>query len=72
LTALNFPAGEQVQRPGFDGVVEARQGNEFVPAGISRWEMGVDKEVKAKADSDFEKRTTAVPPKSDSTRSSCS
>lgn len=62
LRALNFPAGEQVQRPGFDGVVDAPQGNEFVPTGLSRWEMGVDKSPKGKADDDFTKRTAAVPP----------
>src|SRR5262249_46153644 len=60
LTVLNFPADEQVQSPGFDGDVETIQGNEFVPAGASRWEMGVDKSPKGKADEDFEKRTAKV------------
>ncbi len=62
LQALNFPAGEQVQRPGFDGVVEALQGNEFVPTGLSRWEMGVDQDPKGKAEKDFTKRTEDVSP----------
>ena len=61
VTVLNFPADEQVQRPGFDGDVETPEGNEFVPAGASGWEMGVDKSPKGKADDDFEKRTSEVP-----------
>ncbi len=60
LTVLNFPADEQVQRPGFDGHVETTQGNEFVPSGASSWEMGVDKDPKGKADKDFQKRTENV------------
>src|SRR5262245_8905295 len=62
LTVLNFPAGEQVHRPGFDGDVEAPHGNRFVPAGVSGWEMGVEKNPKGKADEDFEKRTAEIPP----------
>jgi hypothetical protein len=57
LATWNFPAVEQVQRPGFDGVVETPAGNEFVPTGISWWEMGVDKDPKTKAQGDFDKRT---------------
>src|SRR5262245_21526132 len=58
---LNFPAWEQTQRPGFDGVVEVQEGNQYVPRGRSGWEMGVDKNPKAKADADFQKRTEEVP-----------
>src|SRR6516165_2890556 len=61
LAAWNFPAAEQVQRPGFDGVVETPVGNEFVPAGLTRWEMGVDKDPKAKAQADFDKRMAETP-----------
>src|SRR5450759_626847 len=50
VESCNFPAWEQVQRPGFDGEVEASQGNQFVPAGRSGWEMGVTKDVKEKAE----------------------
>lgn len=61
LEKVNFPAGEQGRRPGFDGVVEAPEGNEYVPTGSSRWEMGVDKDPKGKAETDFTKRSAAVP-----------
>lgn len=58
---VNFPAGEQGRRPGFDGVIETVEGNEYVPVGASRWEMGVDKDPKGKAEDDFTKRSAAVP-----------
>ena len=54
---VNLPAGEQVQRPGLDGVVEVAKGNSFVPGGKSVWEMGVQVDKKGKADKDFAKRT---------------
>jgi len=53
----DFPAGEGVQRPGWDGILESASGSEFVPLGISRWEMGVDKDPASKAEDDFEKRS---------------
>src|SRR5262249_42140279 len=57
VTRTEFPAGEQVQRPGWDGVVEAAEQEAFVPAGTSAWEMGVDKDPKGKAEDDLKKRT---------------
>ena len=51
-----FRAGEGVQLGGWDGIVEIEQGNAFVPDGLSAWELSVEKKVKAKADSDYEKR----------------
>lgn len=57
LDELDFPAHESVQRPGFDGVVLCSSGNAWVPSGRSVWELSVDKDVKGKADGDFEKRT---------------
>src|SRR5437899_1052044 len=59
VKSLNFPAYEQVQRPGFDGQAEAQDDNQFVPSGISGWEMGVG-DPKEKADKDFKKRTKEI------------
>src|SRR5258708_39489367 len=53
---LEAPAGEQTQRPGWDGLVEASAHAEFVPQGVSAWEMGVDKDSRKKAEADFAKR----------------
>ncbi len=55
---VEFPSGDQVQRPGWDGlVVDADEGHEFVPAGTSVWELGVEKLPKQKAEKDYFKRT---------------
>ena len=53
---IEFPAHEQVARPGWDGIVEAREEDAFVPAGTSGWELGVEKNPKQKAEEDFDKR----------------
>jgi hypothetical protein len=52
-----FPSGESVQLPGWDGYVEAPTGTQFVPEGISCWELGTSSQPKGKADGDYEKRT---------------
>lgn len=56
VSKYEFPALEQTQRPGVDGVVEASENDAFVPSGVSVWEMGVEKDPKGKAEKDFEKR----------------
>ncbi len=61
LVRVEAPAGEQTQRPGWDGLVEASGEAEFVPKGVSAWEMGVEKDPKAKADEDFAKRQKKSP-----------
>jgi hypothetical protein len=53
---ISIRADEGVQLEGFDGVLEVEIGNEFVPSGKSVWEFGTNKQVKTKADSDYEKR----------------
>jgi hypothetical protein len=53
---VGFPAGEGVQLEGWDGIVAVEEGNAFVPSGMSAWELGTNKSVKGKADSDYAKR----------------
>src|SRR5689334_12550981 len=53
---IGFPADEGVQLGGWDGIVVVEIGNAFVPNGCSVWELGVNREVKGKADDDYEKR----------------
>jgi len=38
-TLVQFSAEEGIQRPKWDGLVNTRQGNEWVPAGSSGWEL---------------------------------
>lgn len=56
LKRLNIPANEQTSRPGFDGTVETTVGTEFVPAGVSIWEMGVNQDPPSKASKDAKRR----------------
>ena len=52
-----FPIGQGVNLPEWDGVLEAETGTEHVPAGVSVWELGRGEDVKRKADEDYATRT---------------
>jgi len=54
---VSFRADEGVQLSGWDGVVVSKQDHAFVPAGISGWEISVNKDVEQKANEDYKKRT---------------
>lgn len=56
ILRIGFPAGEAVQMGGWDGVLVVDEGNAFVPDGQSVWELGTNRDVKGKADGDYEKR----------------
>ena len=56
LSLCNFPAEEGVRKPGYDGVVRARSGNEWVPKGLSVWECGVGNKPGDKATREYRKR----------------
>ena len=55
--AISFPAGDSTFMPSWDGVLESTDGNAWIPAGKSVWEIGTDSSIGNKANSDFEKRT---------------
>ncbi len=57
LEKIEFPVGEGIQRPGWDGIVATTNGNAFVPSGLSGWEIGVDRDPRKKAEDDFQKRS---------------
>ena len=54
---LSFPTGDSVLVGGWDGVLNAAQGNAFVPKGDSVWEFSTNQRVNNKADDDYQKRT---------------
>jgi hypothetical protein len=58
IQKISFPADEGVQLGGWDGVVKVEVGNDFVPDGVSGWELGVGHNIKGKADREYEKRST--------------
>lgn len=57
LRRVDFPAGEGIQDPGWDGIVEAERAGPFVPGGVSGWELGTGSDPRSKAGEDYEKRT---------------
>lgn len=54
---LRIPSGSSVRLPGWDGILEAEEGNTWVPSGASAWEISCEKAVGAKAGKDYEART---------------
>ncbi len=58
VVQLGFPAGSGTSAGGWDGSVRTITGNAFVPAGLSVWELSVEKGVTGKADEDYAKRTS--------------
>ena len=57
VSEIAFPAGESVSRPGWDGQILSNDGDPWVPAGRSAWEVSVRSDVTPKANEDYEKRT---------------
>lgn len=61
-TVCRIPYGDAVNQPGWDGLVEIDQSFlEYVPAGVSYWEIGTDAKPRDKATTEFKKRTDAMP-----------
>lgn len=53
---IHFRSEEGVRLSGWDGILRVSQGNAFIPPGTSGWEMGTDKNVKGKADYEYDNR----------------
>ena len=58
LTKVEFPGGDDSERPGRDGYTEAGEANPWIPKGKSGWEFSVCRNPKAKADKDYAKSIT--------------
>ncbi|MEI6949737.1 hypothetical protein V9K67_21295 [Paraflavisolibacter sp. H34] len=56
LTWMQFPAGDNVALPGFDGYLEALSATPYIPEGKSVWEIGTGKDYRDKANGDYQKR----------------
>lgn len=53
---IEFPSEEATQLGGWDGILKVTTGSEFIPTGQSGWEFGTNRDIKGKADADYEKR----------------
>ena len=59
---IDMPAGTGVASPDADGVVRCAQGNRFVPAGLSFWELSTKQnDSHGKAGRDYDKRVEKTP-----------
>jgi transcriptional regulator with XRE-family HTH domain len=54
---IDFPKADSAQVGGWDGIVEGATATQFVPGGLSGWEMGCDANPTTKANKDYVKRT---------------
>ena len=56
ISHIVFPAGDSVVYPGWDGILKTSESTEYLPEGISAWEIGSNENIKKKADEDYQKR----------------
>lgn len=59
---INFPAGADVQLPGFDGQLETSVQSQWIPEGRSVWELSVQGQSSTKATKDYIKRRDSLEP----------
>ena len=62
LSRVDFPAGDQAERPGWDGDVVASAPTPWIPEDESGWELSCNARPRDKANDDFARRTRSVPP----------
>ena len=55
-TSISFPAFEDAQLPGYDGIVDSPAVGNNVPKGKSVWELSAERNPATKADRDYQKR----------------
>ena len=56
-SSIDMPSGSSVRMSGWDGLLQAPQGNPWVPSGVSGWEFSCEKNVTRKANRVYETRT---------------
>lgn len=61
LTLVDFPAFDNAERPGWDGIVEAAEPTPWIPEGKSGWEFGCGQDPESKAERDYAARIKSVP-----------
>jgi hypothetical protein len=54
---IRFPSGDNILLGGWDGILEVRDGTEYIPNGVSLWEFGANVDPKRKAEEDYQKRS---------------
>lgn len=57
ISNISFPGGDAVRYPGWDGILDCETATAKIPAGLSVWEIGTEKDPRKKANTDYTKRT---------------
>ncbi len=66
ITSIRFPDGDAISLPGYDGVlVTCEEDNEFIPEGLSVWELKTSSKITTEANKDYNKRTNSDIPDKD-------
>jgi len=60
ITYINFPAGSNSQRHGWDGEIETTVPTPWIPDGRSGWEFGCNKNPEQKANKDYGNRVQKI------------
>ncbi|MDE0625893.1 MAG: HigA family addiction module antitoxin [Bryobacterales bacterium] len=63
LSKVDFPAHDNAERRGWDGMVVASAPTPWIPEGESGWELSCNARPRDKANRDFARRTKSVPPR---------
>lgn len=61
LRRVDFPGGDNAQRRGWDGWLEADSATPWIPSGESGWEFGVSGDPRRKAEQDYNQRLSSTP-----------
>ncbi len=56
IKSISFPSGENIVYPGWDGNLESLEETEYIPKGLSVWEISANEDIKRKAENDYQKR----------------
>ena len=62
LIRVDFPAYDNAEQPGWDGMVETPTPTPWIPNGKSGWEFGCSKNPRTKAENDYKVRVRSVSP----------
>src|SRR5687768_7632790 len=61
LRYVDFPAYDNAERKGSDGLTEAGAATPWIPAGKAYWEFGINEDARKKAEKDYAARLASVP-----------
>ncbi len=62
LRRVDFPGGDNAERKGWDGTIEAGAATPWIPGGTSGWEFGTGRNPRRKANEDYAARIRSTPP----------